>query len=74
MIEWFNVRSNGHGLFSGSIWFSGSVCERGLNKMARVVMGAIIAVSGVWVAVVGVPLGIWIYLSEPSLTTKKGGK
>ena len=40
--------------------------------MARVVMGAMIAVSGVWVVVVGVPLGIWTYLSGPSLTIKKG--
>lgn len=40
--------------------------------MARAVMGAMIAVLSVWVAVVGVPLGIWLYLSWLSLTTKKG--
>ena len=60
--------------FERSVVQGGSVIQsiRGSWKMVRAVMGAMIAVLSVWVAVVGVPLGIWLYLSWLSLTTKKG--
>ena len=60
--------------FERSVVQGGSVVQsiRGSWKMVRAVMGAMIAVLSVWVAVVGVPLGIWLYLSWLSLTTKKG--